>query len=314
MPMPSFYHGSKILKNEHIAKCFIINIFSHSTATLFSARCEPIYIYIGLHLALTETVCGIAPMTTFTNNILLPKTYISHFPVMANHLEHTIPVLFGRLCQRNHVDVCEKAFLRHLCFSKYSLYRPYLLTISYSEIVEGKLVPLAPIVMLMALFDANSLLFLLILCLLYYFPEFFVELASTEIFCAQETRICLFGKDNCRLEATNFIFMENIGTMLRKQRELKGFSQEYVAGLVGVSTSVISKIETSKTKARFDVISNICKALDMNWYDLLSPEERRSKEDCRINLNINVSSPQQLKEYLDILGKDNLQIKNLKNK
>ena len=41
---------------------------------------------------------------------------------------------------------------------------------------------------------------------------------------------------------------ENIGTMLRKQRELKGFSQEYVAGLVGVSTSVISKIETSKTK------------------------------------------------------------------
>ena len=115
----------------------------------------------------------------------------------------------------------------------------------------------------MALFDANSLLFLLILCLLYYFPEFFVELASTEIFCAQETRICLFGKDNCRLEATNFIFMENIGTMLRKQRELKGFSQEYVAGLVGVSTSVISKIETSKTKARFDVISNICKALDM---------------------------------------------------
>lgn len=158
----------------------------------------------------------------------------------------------------------------------------------------------------MALFDANSLLFLLILCLLYYFPEFFVELASTEIFCAQETRICLFGKDNCRLEATNFIFMENIGTMLRKQRELKGLSQEYVAGLVGVSTSVISKIETSKTKARFDVISNICKALDMNWYDLLSPEERRSKEDCRINLNINVSSPQQLKEYLDILGKDNL--------
>lgn len=166
----------------------------------------------------------------------------------------------------------------------------------------------------MALFDANSLLFLLILCLLYYFPEFFVELASTEIFCAQETRICLFGKDNCRLEATNSIFMENIGTMLRKQRELKGFSQEYVAGLVSVSASVISKIETGKTKARFDVISNICKALDMNWYDLLSPEERRSKEDCRINLNINVSSPQQLKEYLDILGKDNLQIKNLKNK
>lgn len=204
--------------------------------------------------------------------------------------------------------------MRHLCFSKYSLYRPYLLTISYSEIVEGKLVPLAPIVMLMALFDANSLLFLLILCLLYYFPEFFVELASTEIFCAQETRICLFGKDNLRLEATNFIFMENIGTMLRKQRELKGFSQEYVAGLVGVSASVISKIETDKTKARFDVISNICKALDMNWYDLLSPEERRSKEDCRINLNINVSSPQQLKEYLDILGKDKLQIKNLKNK
>ena len=67
------------------------------------------------------------------------------------------------------------------------------------------------------------------------FPEFFVELASTEIFCAQETRICLFGKDNCRLEATNFIFMENIGTMLRKQRELKGFSQEYVAGFTGLN-------------------------------------------------------------------------------
>ena len=87
--------------------------------------------------------------------------------------------------------------------------------------VEGKLVPLAPIVMLMALFDANSLLFLLILCLLYYFPGFLVELASTEIFCAQETRICLFGKDNCRLEATNFIFMENIGTSIRPTNRLE---------------------------------------------------------------------------------------------
>lgn len=155
---------------------------------------------------------------------------------------------------------------------------------------------------------------MLILCLLYYFPEFLVELASKEIFCAQQARICLFGKDNCRLEATNFIFMENIGTMLRKQRELKGFSQEYVAGLVDISASVISKIETGKTKARFDVIVKICKALDMKWYNLLSPEERCSKEDYRINLNINVSSPQQLKEYLDILGKDNQKIKNLKNK
>lgn len=108
--------------------------------------------------------------------------------------------------------------------------------------------------------------------------------------------------------------MENIGTMLRKQRELKGFSQEYVAGLVDISASVISKIETGKTKAKFDVIAKICKALDMKWYDLLSPEERCSKEDYRINLNINVSSPQQLKEYLDILGKDNQKIKNLKNK
>lgn len=117
----------------------------------FSARCEPIYIYIGLHLALTETVCGIAPMTTFTNNILLPKLISVISRLWRIIWNHTISVLFGRLCQRNHVDVCEKAFLRHLCFSKYSLYRPYLLTISYSTMVEGKLVPLAPIVMLMAL-------------------------------------------------------------------------------------------------------------------------------------------------------------------
>lgn len=194
MPMPSFYHGSKILKNEHIAKCFIINIFSHSTATLFSARCEPIYIYIGLHLALTETVCGIAPMTTFTNNILLPKLISVISRLWRIIWNHTIPVLFGRLCQRNHVDVCEKAFLRHLCFSKYSLYRPYLLTISYPEIVEGKLVPLAPIVMLMALFDANSLLFLLILCLLYYFPEFLLNLLLRKYFVPKRQEFACLGK------------------------------------------------------------------------------------------------------------------------
>ena len=81
MPMPSFYHGSKILKNEHIAKCFIINIFSHSTATLFSARCEPIYIYIGLHLALTETVCGIIFCLMFRFN--LSKSICSQFREMA---------------------------------------------------------------------------------------------------------------------------------------------------------------------------------------------------------------------------------------
>ena len=88
MPMPSFYHGSKILKNEHIAKCFIINIFSHSTATLFSARCEPIYIYIGLHLALTENVCGIAPMTTFTT-----KNLYQSFPGYGESFE-TIQYLY----------------------------------------------------------------------------------------------------------------------------------------------------------------------------------------------------------------------------
>jgi transcriptional regulator with XRE-family HTH domain len=62
---------------------------------------------------------------------------------------------------------------------------------------------------------------------------------------------------------------QEIGNRIRERRQKMGFSQEMLAGLVGVHHSKISRLEAGKLEPRFDLISKISYYLQIRIDDLL---------------------------------------------
>lgn len=54
----------------------------------------------------------------------------------------------------------------------------------------------------------------------------------------------------------------NISNKLRKYRENKGFSQEYLASLMGISRATISKVENGKFAISIDYLAKFAWHLD----------------------------------------------------
>lgn len=65
----------------------------------------------------------------------------------------------------------------------------------------------------------------------------------------------------------------DIGRRINKIRNLKGFSQEYLAAKLNISQNSFSKIERGESKISFDKIPDICKALDIDLDTLLKFDE-----------------------------------------
>jgi transcriptional regulator with XRE-family HTH domain len=63
-----------------------------------------------------------------------------------------------------------------------------------------------------------------------------------------------------------------IGKKIRTLRELKGYSQEYVAGKLDIAQNTYSKIETNQTKLNTDILEKIADVLEVSITDLLSEE------------------------------------------
>lgn len=53
-----------------------------------------------------------------------------------------------------------------------------------------------------------------------------------------------------------------IGNRLKTLREQRGYSQEKLANLIGVSRSTLSNYEKDKTSPKMDVLENMAKHLD----------------------------------------------------
>ena len=53
-----------------------------------------------------------------------------------------------------------------------------------------------------------------------------------------------------------------MGKRLRKVRIQKGYTQEYLAEIMNVSTAYISRIETGKTQINLTRLNEICSLLD----------------------------------------------------
>ncbi|MGE6218617.1 helix-turn-helix domain-containing protein [Nubsella zeaxanthinifaciens] len=63
--------------------------------------------------------------------------------------------------------------------------------------------------------------------------------------------------------------MQRIALRIRKVREYKNYSQEYLAKKIGISQNAYSKIELGYSKITLDRLFHIAKLLDVDTNELL---------------------------------------------
>jgi transcriptional regulator with XRE-family HTH domain len=73
---------------------------------------------------------------------------------------------------------------------------------------------------------------------------------------------------------------KEIGHKIRQIRELKGFSQEYIASKLGVSQRAFSKIETNETKVDWQKITKIAEILEVEPLDIVSFDDNLVFNNC----------------------------------
>ncbi|MBS1487611.1 MAG: helix-turn-helix transcriptional regulator [Bacteroidetes bacterium] len=68
--------------------------------------------------------------------------------------------------------------------------------------------------------------------------------------------------------------MNSIGQKIRKLRELRGYSQEYVASKLDMSQNNYSRIELDQVKVNLDRLKDISLVLEIDPIDILNFDER----------------------------------------
>lgn len=96
--------------------------------------------------------------------------------------------------------------------------------------------------------------------------------------------------------------MKKIGAKLKKIRELKGYSQEYVAECLHVSSSTISRMETNFEAVKFGQIVSYCSILDITIEDLFAQDAKIKDIPIRLCLNVETKDIHCLLEIHDALS------------
>ena len=98
------------------------------------------------------------------------------------------------------------------------------------------------------------------------------------------------------------IMHAKIGSKIRMIRELKGFSQEFMANSLGITQNSYSKLENQKTKLSLERINSISKILEIDPIDLITFEENLVFNKCSQSGKIqtlNNNFPKELKEQYE---------------
>ncbi len=66
-----------------------------------------------------------------------------------------------------------------------------------------------------------------------------------------------------------------IGQKIKKVRELRNFTQDYVATQLGISQEAYSKIEANKTSVSIQRIEKVAEVLGINIFDLMNFDESK---------------------------------------
>lgn len=94
----------------------------------------------------------------------------------------------------------------------------------------------------------------------------------------------------------------DIGKKLRKIRELKGFSQEYIAKALATSQRNYSRIEQNEVEITFSKLEKISKVLEVTPQQILGFNEQMIFQNCTnafgFNENYYACSEQEKEQYL----------------
>jgi len=66
-------------------------------------------------------------------------------------------------------------------------------------------------------------------------------------------------------------YSDKIGQQIRSIRESRGYSQEYMAEMLGTCQSAYANLESGKSIMRVDRLLDICSLLDTDVHQLLEP-------------------------------------------
>jgi transcriptional regulator with XRE-family HTH domain len=73
---------------------------------------------------------------------------------------------------------------------------------------------------------------------------------------------------------------KKLGTKIRQIRELKGFSQEYVASKIGITQRAYSKMERDEIKLDWNKITTIAQVFEMDPMDMVSFDDNLIFNNC----------------------------------
>ena len=97
--------------------------------------------------------------------------------------------------------------------------------------------------------------------------------------------------------------MLKLGEKIRKIRVEKGFSQEYVAEKLGMTSPAFSNIERDKTQITWDRIEEISRILEIDPFELVKNEPVMIFKDCSQSGNIHstINNYPSNEERIDLL-------------
>lgn len=114
----------------------------------------------------------------------------------------------------------------------------------------------------------------------------------------------------------------SIGTKVKKLRELKNVTQEYMAQELGISQNAYSKIEREETDVSFSRLEQIAKILDINILDIIGFDEKKlffgisenrdnSNNGVIINTGLNDKERLLYEQTLNQLREENVYLKKI---
>ena len=86
-------------------------------------------------------------------------------------------------------------------------------------------------------------------------------------------------------------YSDMIGSRIRSLREAKGYTQEYMAGMLEISQSTFANIEAGKTKLTFDRLIKIADILQLHVKDIVNDVDQETASDQVRHVN---NSPDQV--------------------
>lgn len=78
----------------------------------------------------------------------------------------------------------------------------------------------------------------------------------------------------------------NIGPKIKKIREIKGYSQEYIASKMSITQNSYSKIERGETNLSLNKVMEICSILEIDLNTLMNFDEKMIFNNCTQSGNV----------------------------